>query len=155
MKDDDQCYTECDRHGCHCRTNHTSSVNHLILATSNRTLICLCGDFQVKTVRLPHLFALHFSIRLKALLPVSLSSNTRLSVQHHVVEFSFGQPDLTVDYNYSFSSRHECGSTTFLDSPTGSWFFFLVFNRKRDWQFSINLIRFHILAFFRAERQIH
>nr|CAH0110272.1 unnamed protein product [Daphnia galeata] len=101
MKDDGRCYTECDRQGCHCRTNDTNNIDHIILSMSNRSIVCLCGDIQ-------------------AFLPVSLSSNTRLSVHHHVVEFSFGQPDLAVDLSYRFSSRHECGSETFLESATGS-----------------------------------
>ncbi|XP_046649541.1 uncharacterized protein LOC124340849 [Daphnia pulicaria] len=101
MKDDGRCYTECDRQGCHCRANDTNSVDHIVLSMSNRSIVCLCGNIQ-------------------AFLPVSLSSNTRLSVHHHVVEFSFGQPDLAVDLSYRFSTRHECGSETFLESPTGS-----------------------------------
>lgn len=101
MKNDGRCYTECDRQGCHCRTNDTNIINHITLVMSNRSTVCLCGDIQ-------------------AFLPVSLSSNTRISVHHHVIEFSFGQPDLAIDLSYRFSTRYECGSESYLESPTGS-----------------------------------
>jgi hypothetical protein len=123
MKDDGRCYTECDRQGCHCRTNDTNNIDHIILSMSNRSIVCLCGDIQVlgrkkksfqnrKTSA--RVISFVFIFILKAFLPVSLSSNTRLSVHHHVVEFSFGQPDLAVDLSYRYSTRHECGSETFL-----------------------------------------
>lgn len=47
MKDDGRCYTECDRQGCHCRTNDTNNIDHIILSMSNRSIVCLCGDIQV------------------------------------------------------------------------------------------------------------
>lgn len=138
MKNDGRCYTECDRQGCHCRTNDTNIINHITLVMSNRSTVCLCGDIQVNcaTCAIDKWILVNlFHVIFKAFLPVSLSSNTRISVHHHVVEFSFGQPDLAIDLSYRFSTRYECGSESYLESPTGfnftlSWWLYSI---KRWW----------------------
>jgi len=108
MKDGDgRCYTDCDRYGCHCRTNSTSVVDRVTVSLVGKSdapqLVCLCGDIQ-------------------AFLPLSLTSNAALSVQQHVNEFTFGQQNLRVQFGYSFSERRqaECGHNLRIDSVSGS-----------------------------------
>lgn len=107
MKDGDgRCYTDCDRYGCHCRTNSTSVVDRVTVSLahdSRSQLVCLCGDIQ-------------------AFLPLSLTSNAALSVHQYVNEFTYGQKDLRVQFGYSFSERRqaECGHDLRIDSVSGS-----------------------------------
>lgn len=102
MKDDGLCHTIVDRYGYHCISNQTDSSNHVVLSIENTPLICLCGDIQI-------------------FLPIVVTANAPITARHHIADYTFGQPDIAVDFSYDFlAERRECGHVTSLDSPSGT-----------------------------------